>query len=193
LAYPNFSSEQRDEMARHQFLEGLMDRELVIWVHHQKTTTLQDTVTSAVEGELYLKGFPPAAAEQRNIRITKVEKETNGYQNELQQMRTQLEQLMKLVGKESPAVSEPAIILICEYCKRRGHSVQSCWKKLGVCYRCGSAQHNLTHCPKMGPRQPPRVSRSQQSENANRQDEQTASLATVSEGLTKLTIPALSQ
>ncbi|XP_071926121.1 uncharacterized protein [Coffea arabica] len=37
----------------------------------------------------------------------------------------------------------------CAYCKKPGHSMDSCWKKQGRCLRCGSSEHQISGCPKV--------------------------------------------
>nr|XP_027075952.1 uncharacterized protein LOC113699803 [Coffea arabica] len=38
---------------------------------------------------------------------------------------------------------------ICSFCKKPGHSMGGCWKKLGKCLRCGSGEHQISRCPRM--------------------------------------------
>ncbi|XP_027151875.1 uncharacterized protein LOC113751928 [Coffea eugenioides] len=37
----------------------------------------------------------------------------------------------------------------CAYCKKPGHSMDSCWKRQGRCLRCGSSEHQISGCPKV--------------------------------------------
>ncbi|XP_071905700.1 uncharacterized protein [Coffea arabica] len=37
----------------------------------------------------------------------------------------------------------------CAFCKKPGHTIDGCWKKLGKCLRCGSSEHQIAGCPKM--------------------------------------------
>ena len=37
---------------------------------------------------------------------------------------------------------------LCDYCGRPGHAIDSCWKRKGACYGCGSMEHIIRNCPK---------------------------------------------
>nr|XP_027093620.1 uncharacterized protein LOC113714020 [Coffea arabica] len=37
----------------------------------------------------------------------------------------------------------------CTYCKKLGHTIDNCWKKLGKCLRCGSSEHQMAGCPRV--------------------------------------------
>jgi hypothetical protein len=39
-------------------------------------------------------------------------------------------------------------IPICDYCDRRGHTAEYCWRKKGACTICGSMEHLFRECPK---------------------------------------------
>ncbi|XP_027181976.1 uncharacterized protein LOC113780368 [Coffea eugenioides] len=39
--------------------------------------------------------------------------------------------------------------MTCAYCKKPGHTMDSCWKKQGKCLKCGSSEHQISGCPKM--------------------------------------------
>lgn len=41
--------------------------------------------------------------------------------------------------------------MTCEFCGRRGHSVDRCWTKMGACVICGSMEHQFADCPKYFP------------------------------------------
>lgn len=40
----------------------------------------------------------------------------------------------------------------CSHCKRRGHAVANCWRKLGSCLVCGKQDHQIEDCPRYNPR-----------------------------------------
>ena len=37
----------------------------------------------------------------------------------------------------------------CDWCGIRGHQYRNCWRRLGLCLRCGSAEHRIRNCPVM--------------------------------------------
>nr|XP_027124219.1 uncharacterized protein LOC113740905 [Coffea arabica] len=39
--------------------------------------------------------------------------------------------------------------MTCAYCKKPGHTMDSCWKKQGKCLKCGSSEHQISGCSKM--------------------------------------------
>ena len=41
--------------------------------------------------------------------------------------------------------------MTCEFCGRRGHSIDRCWTKMGACVICGSMEHQFADCPKYFP------------------------------------------
>ncbi|XP_071921742.1 uncharacterized protein [Coffea arabica] len=39
--------------------------------------------------------------------------------------------------------------MTCVYCKKPGHTMDSCWKRQGKCLKCGSSEHQISGCPSM--------------------------------------------
>ncbi|MQL84447.1 hypothetical protein Taro_016952 [Colocasia esculenta] len=35
----------------------------------------------------------------------------------------------------------------CKFCDKPGHRAEECWKKLGVCLKCGGCDHSIPDCP----------------------------------------------
>ncbi|MQM07430.1 hypothetical protein Taro_040271 [Colocasia esculenta] len=44
-------------------------------------------------------------------------------------------------------VEETMMVEYCKFCNKSGHHADKCWKKAGVCLRCGSHEHHIPNCP----------------------------------------------
>ena len=42
----------------------------------------------------------------------------------------------------------------CSWCHKGGHTVESCWRRLGLCLLCGSSDHFMIECPSNSPKSP---------------------------------------
>lgn len=47
--------------------------------------------------------------------------------------------------------SQRAEPTMCNYCGRQGHLELNCWRKVGACTICGSAEHGYKECPRYSP------------------------------------------
>ena len=149
LAYPEFSEEGRDRLARGHFMDAVANRAIREAIFRAKPTTLEDSIKAALAAESYYKVEELRAAEKMKKYARMLEKEqpvepTGEVQVNKAVIDRAVQQIISRFGEEAPGWSK-------ETARPFGYRKAS---SEDVCYNCRRKGHFARHCKEPRYRRP---------------------------------------